>query len=419
NNTKAFRQVFRRFVYLLKEWNLIEGKTIAIDSFKIRASNSLKNNFNEKKLKRQLQYIDDQITEYEAQLDACDKEEEKNEIQQKIDKRKNQKTKYEDIRKELGNSNEEQISLTDPDSRAVVLHRNIVNVGYNIQASSDDKYKLLVEFDTGSVNDTHALATMAKQTKDLLGVETMDVLADKGYHTGEQIKECGENNITTYVSPKAPSTKDRGLYPVTAFDYNKENDTYTCPQGCQMHTNGKWYKHSENRKGRRGGYHFQRYTTTACKTCKSRHLCTQSKVNGRAIDRSEYAGVIEANSKRVKGNPDYYRQRQQVTEHMFGTMKRQQGFTHTLLRGRDKVLGEVGLMFIGYNLMRCISILGAKELINALNRSIYQIFLLQEGLFLGFLSHFLFSKEKSWSEKTLAFKSTELIQMRKLVYIYD
>ena len=101
-----------------------------------------------------------------------------------------------------------------------------------------------------------------------------------------------------------------------------------------------WQKHSENRKGRRGGYHFQRYTTTACKTCKCRHLCTQSKVNGRAIDRSEFAGVIEANSQQVKGNPDYYRQRQQVTEHMFGTMKQKQRFTHSLLRCQRKVYNE-------------------------------------------------------------------------------
>ena len=91
NNAKPFRAVFRKFVLLLKEWELIEGNTVAIDSFKIRASNSLKNNFNEKKLKRQIQYIDEQINQYQHMLDACDKQEDKEAIEQKTDHRKNQK----------------------------------------------------------------------------------------------------------------------------------------------------------------------------------------------------------------------------------------------------------------------------------------------------------------------------------------
>ena len=112
-----------------------------------------------------------------------------------------------------------------------MFQRNSVQAGYNVQASVDSKNKLLVEYDTGDVNDTHALAGMAIATKELLGVEKMDVLADKGYHTGGELMECGKENITTYVLPKAPSTKDTGLYPATSFMYNPKEDTYTCPEG--------------------------------------------------------------------------------------------------------------------------------------------------------------------------------------------
>ena len=165
NHSKAFRDVFRRFVCLLKEWNLIEGETVAIDSFKIRGSNSLKNNFNEAKLNRHLDYIDNQIAEYESLLDSNDSMEDKKEIEEKIAKRQEKRAKYEQIKADLEKSGEEQISLTDPDSRSVILHKNIINVGYNIQASTDAKHKLLVEYDTGDVNDTHALASMAIKTK--------------------------------------------------------------------------------------------------------------------------------------------------------------------------------------------------------------------------------------------------------------
>ena len=389
NHAKAFREVFRRFVCLLKDWELIDGETVAIDSFKIRGNNSLKNNFNDKKLNYHLAYIDAQISEYEALLDAADKKEDKKEIQEKIQERKEKQTKYKQAKKDLETSGEEQISLTDPDARAVILQRNIVNVGYNIQASSDSKHKFLVEYDTGNVNDTNALADIAINTKELLGVKHMNALADKGYHTGAEIHKCTERGIITYVSPKAPSTKDIGLYPITSFTYDPKNDLYVCPQGHQMRTNNTWYRHSDKRKGKKGAYSFRRYNTPACKICTSRHLCTQSKTNGRYIDRSEYAEVVEANAERVTKNPEYYRQRQQVTEHMFGTLKRQRGFTHTLVRGKDNVLGEVGLMFIGYNLSRCISVIGMEEFIKALKECCLAVSLIKIRLILRRFRRFL------------------------------
>jgi transposase len=142
-NKKAFREIFRRFVLLLKEWELIEGETIAIDSFKIRAVNSLKNNYNEKKIERHIAYIDEKISAYEAQLE--DKIEERQELEEKIAYQNKKKYKYHAIEEKLQTSGEDQISLTDPDAKAVILHRNIVNVGYNVQASGDSKNKLLVE----------------------------------------------------------------------------------------------------------------------------------------------------------------------------------------------------------------------------------------------------------------------------------
>jgi len=366
NHSRAFREVFRRFVCLLKEWKLVEGKTIAIDSFKVRGVNSLKKNFNQAKLKRHLDYIDKQLKEYEAMLDANDREEDKKELEAKIAERKEKQAKYKQVKEKLDNSSDEQISLTDPDSRSVILHRNIIHVGYNIQASSDAKNKLFVEYDTGDVNDTHALSPVAIKTKELLKVKEMDVLADKGYHTGVQLEQCKKNNIKTFVSPKAPSTKNIGLYLITDFVYDKQEDKYICPQGHQMHTNGNWSHHSDARKDGKGAFRFKRYHTSACKTCTSRHLCTRNKTNKRYIDRNEYADSIDENAKRIEQNPDYYRLRKQITEHPFGTLKRQRGFTHTLVCGKEKVMGEIGLMFIGYNLSRCITILGAEKLIKLL-----------------------------------------------------
>jgi len=353
NNTKAFKNAFRYFVLVLKDWDLVEGDVVAIDSFKIRAQNSLKNNFNQKKIDRHLRYIDEKIAEYEKQLDEEDQEGEHQELQGKIDHQQKKKQEYKRLEKELKDSGEYQISLTDPDARSVVMQRNSIHVGYNIQAVSDKKNKLLVHADTGSVNDTRALAPVALASKELLAKDSMIAIADKGYNTGEQLQICKDNDIITYVSPKESSTPYMKGFSIDQFEYNAETDTYTCPADEVLATNGSYYK--------KGNYRIKQYKTKACKCCTIKEQCTQNKT-GRLIERSEYQEVMEENRDRVLADPDYYRTRQQITEHQFGTIERQWGFTHTLMKGKEYVLSEVHLLFMIYNLRRSVSILGLKEL---------------------------------------------------------
>jgi len=365
NNSKAFKNAFRYFVLVLKDWELIDGDVIAIDSFKIRAQNSLKNNFNQKKIDRQIRYIDEKIAEYEKQLDDEEDEDESQAIQDKIDHQQTKKQEYKHIEKELKDSGQAQISLTDPDAKSVIMHRNIVNVGYNIQTASDQKHKLLVHTDTGSVNDTRELAPVALASKEVLEKDSMIALADKGYNTGEQLQICKDNDIITYVSPKASSKPYMKGFPVDQFEYDPQTDSYTCPAQEVLTTNGSYYD--------KGSYRIKPYKTNACKSCSIKQQCTQNKL-GRMIERSEYQEVIEENRDRVLADPDYYRTRQQITEHQFGTIERQWGFTHTLLKGKEAVLSEVHLLFMIYNLTRSVSILGLKELKNRLKNLIISIF---------------------------------------------
>ena len=140
DNPKAFKSVFGYFVALLKDRKLIDGKTIAIDSFKMRAQNSLKNNFNERKVKRHIYFIDKKIAEYEQALDKEFDESTK----EKLEHNQRKKENYQKIQKQLKQSGDGQIYITGSDSKAVVFQRNSVKVGYNIQAASDTKNKLLV-----------------------------------------------------------------------------------------------------------------------------------------------------------------------------------------------------------------------------------------------------------------------------------
>lgn len=377
-NATAFRALYRKFVYLLKQAELIDGETIAIDSFKVRGQNSLKNNFNEKKIARHLEHIDNKIAEYEQALDTADTNDDDKELMEnKIAIKSQRKAEYETMQQQLAESGQEQISTTDPDARAVILHRGIVNVDYNFQAVVDSKNKFIADFETGDVNDTRALAPVAISTKEVLRVETMNVLADKGYHTGDQLGKCAAANIVTFVLPKESASNDDDIYPITRFVYDSQANAYTCPAGETLTTNGTWHSHSL--RGKTAAFRFQRYNTPACKGCALREKCTKGKANGRNIDRSEFASFIEQNNQRVHQNPDYYRQRQQLAEHPWGTLKRQWGFDHVLVRGKTQVLGEISLAFIGYNLMRCVRILKNYDAFKSLLERHIALFLHQKS----------------------------------------
>src|SRR6266480_4197980 len=170
DNEKAIRKVFRYTVSIAKEFNLIGGKLVAGDSTKLRAQNSKKNNFNEGKIERHLAYIDAKLDEYNKALAEAD-EDNKQIIQQHIQKNIERKQKYEDMSRRLSNSGEYQISTSDPDSRQMMTRNNISEVAYNIQTVVDAKHKLPIDYKVTNNNDTRAMSSMLRRAKIILGTD--------------------------------------------------------------------------------------------------------------------------------------------------------------------------------------------------------------------------------------------------------
>ncbi len=367
DNPKALKQLFKLFVSFLKDAELIAGDTIAIDGTKSRAHNSKKANYNQKKIDKHKAYIDAKSQEYLDQLEQNDIQENpvaiKN-IQQKIERLKQNKIKYELLEEELKNSGEPQISTTDADARALLVQGQVVEVSYNIQAAVDSKHNLVVATHTINRNDKNALAAIALEVKENLALETFTVLVDKGYHNGRELHTCKQNNITTIVAvPEQGKSNENGTQPeylVSKFIYNKENNSYTCPEGKTLTTTGRWHKKTGRTED--SGYNFQKYRTPACKTCLVKDQCTSRK-GGRELDRSQYADAVEENHQRYKDNPQLYRKRQEINEHIFGTIKRKWGYNYTDLAGLEKVNGEHSLIMLVYNIKRSINILGVPDLI--------------------------------------------------------
>jgi transposase len=351
DNAAALKAAFRYFVIMLQDMELIEGQTIAIDSFKVRAQNNFRKNYSQQKIDRHIDYIDTKIEQFEQEMEEADAAE-REQLRLKITMQQKRRQKYEALDKKLADSGDTQISVTDPEAKALRVSNNGTDVGYCIQAATDQKHKLFVHAEIGAITDKRELAPIALEVKNLLDLKHFNALSDAGYSTGDQFEICKGAGVVTYSAPMPSTSPSHDCIPTAEFTYNKEEDYYLCPMGQQMHKVGN----ATNR-----GYYFATiYKTNACKTCSIREDCTKNKL-GRVLERSEHQDVIDENRERVLANPEYYKLRQQIIEHQFGILKRQWGFTFTLLKRKKNVMSEVHLLMMAYNLTRMIAIIGINE----------------------------------------------------------
>jgi transposase len=373
------QSMFRLYVQFLDEAGLLGKTTIAVDGSKFKAVNSRKNNYNQKKIDKHRQFIEDKTAKYLQELDELDQQEntkaadelqlKKEKITQGLAKLKERSIKYDHLQQQLDDTTDKQISITDADSRSIIIVKNIVEVAYNTQNAVDDKHKLIVHTQATNTNDGKALyqaATQAKQNLQLQKEDSLVVLADKGYHTGAELQQCQQDNMITHVAYKEqPGVKHiANEFLAESFNYDKLTDTYRCPAGAVLTSLGTW--HNKKGEANETSYRFKTYRTDACKTCALKHQCT--KLPKRIIQRSEYQDAVDVNDNNIKKNPQYYKRRQAICEHPFGSIKRHWGYTHTLLKGLQKVNGEMNLIMFCYNFMRTQNILGAEKMLQAIEK---------------------------------------------------
>jgi transposase len=356
DNPIAIKKVFRATVQIAKHFDLIGGKLIAGDSTKLRAQNSKKNNFNQSKIDRHIAYIDNKLEEYTRALAENDGDN-RQIIQDEIKKQQERKEQYRDLEKQLKESGEKQISTSDPESRQIMERNNITEVAYNVQTTVDSKNCIPIDYKVTNENDSKAMGNMVQRAKSILRTNDFTVLYDKGFHTGSELKIAQDMGVETIVAiPGVPSTSQapNPAFNYEFFIYNKEEDTYTCPLGQMLRTNGSWYN---GRTSSGNIIQFKQYKTKACRKCPAHSQCTRSK-KGRIIHRSEYAEYYERNRINTIEKERLYKRRQAIVEHPYGTIKRQWGFSYILTKkGINRANSDVGFMFIAYNLRRIANIL--------------------------------------------------------------
>jgi transposase len=251
-----------------------------------------------------------------------------------------------------------QISLTDPDARAMATNgKGTGIVGYNVQTAVDAKHHLIVAHEvTNAGSDRAQLSKMAGQAQEATGHEALTVLADRGYFKGEEILACEQAGITPYVpKPLTSGAKAEGRFGKQDFVYIAEEDEYRCPAGERLTWRFDNVEH---------GLTLRNYWASTCPTCPIKPQCTTGKE--RRVKRWEHEAIIDAMQRRLDQAPDIMRIRRQTVEHPFGTIKTWMGSTHFLTRTLKRVSTEMSLHVLAYNLKRVIAILGVGALMAAI-----------------------------------------------------
>ena len=320
DNGPALRQMCARFVELCRRMGLLATASVAIDGSKFKAVNNRDRNFTRAKVERRRAQLEESVARYLSQLDTADRQEptealavKTTRLNEKLAKLKEEIGKLAAYEKRMLASPDQQVSLTDPDSRSMATSgRGSGVVGYNVQVAVDTEHHLIITHEvTNSGSDRAQLANVAKQAKAVLQTDKLEAVADRGYFSSPQILACHEAGITvTLPKPMTSGAKAEGRFGRQDFVYIAEEDAYRCPVGERL-----TYRYTNEEAGKV----LRRYWTTACSKCALKSQCTTGPE--RRIARWEHEHLLDAVQQRLDANPQAMRQRRETVEHPFGTMK--------------------------------------------------------------------------------------------------
>ena len=434
DNAKALKNVFRAFAKICMKLGLYQKELLAVDGSKFRAVNSKDNCYNTEALEKKLARIDEHIAEYLKQMDTADDAEPEGlavmpeRVKDAVRELTERKEKYQGYLKELQESGETQLLTTDPEARR--MHsKDGFHCCYNVQTAVDDGNHLIAEYEVTNHNTDQGLLTeVAQSAKEMLQVDTIEAVADKGYESREDILNCVMNGIVPNVALKYDkeervyaidyveneiteqernSTKPEDIqkcisagvlpscYEGTAIQVEmkeqskiscfllNDNGTVTCPTGNIMS------------KLRTRGQNMIYGNHDACRQCPNR--CTGAG-KGKAVSFGPGVKVVPVkmygnsagNFNRlpegtvlynsfhrkdkalrqvilhIRPDPKKLKQRMCLSEHPFGTVKWYGGAHYLLCKGKEKAAAELGLSFLAYNLRRAINLVGIDALIAAM-----------------------------------------------------
>ena len=354
DNSPALVGACRAFVLFCRDQGLIGGRTVAIDGSKFRAAASPRRIMGRREIDKISARIDARVAEYLAKLDEADAQKaepaDTSQVRSALETLKSRAAALEAMRAALDESGRSTVVQGEIDARPMGVGAARKPPSYNLQAAVDTGTSLILHHDvTTEATDNRLLHPVAKEAKQVLRAARLRVVADAGYSNGAQAAACEHEGIEPCVPANRAINNTGDFFDRRAFLYDAENDIYTCPGGRTL-----------VRKEVLPAKHIVRYAARDCSGCPLKPRCTSG--SRRSLKRHLHDDALQRMNARVVADPGLMRLRRATAEHPFGTIKRMSGGGRFLTRGLDKVRGEAALSVLAYNMIRAITLLGARTL---------------------------------------------------------
>ena len=379
DHKEPLKQILTQCARLCVKLDLIEGNTLFVDGSKFRANAGKSQSKRVDKWERYRTHVEKRIEELLEECQKVDETEKESlvKINKELSNRRSLKAKIDQLLTEMEPDTETKnkdssknqrksssINGTDPDCK-IMKGRQGSHACYNGQLVTDDEHGLAVSLQASTaMNDLNELSKQVEQAEKVLDKPAKTICADAGYSSFEDLKPLVDEGKPLIVPNNEQAKKEAKDNPFakSAFRYDQQNDTYTCPAGQLLYR----YYYEANRDR----YEYRLKSRSTCSFCVHFGKCTSSKV-GRSILRLGNQQIKDSLAQVYESEEGQhiYAQRKMKVEHPFGHIKRNLGAGTFLLRGLSGVNAELSLLATSFNLARMITILGGvKPLVQELRK---------------------------------------------------
>lgn len=361
---QAIVGLFSQTVLVCKEHGLIDFEVLAIDSIKVRANASHKQNKNKKGIEKERKKIEERLEhlfkeagegeESEAEISTLMNRKARletaaGELERRIEKR--MKGKGEKQREKV--EKREKINLTDPDSHTMQQRNGERNPSYSMTTTTDTKTDIITNIQVNEEdNDGAALLPAIEGSEERSGKRHNLVLADPAFSSIDNLEKLEREHIEALIPDRRMEAEERdelskGAYDRSKFVYRPEEDVYVCPAGRRL---------ERLKEATMNGRRYTKYANQeACAHCVQRGECT--KRDARFISRDQNEKVKESMREKFKSeeNKELYKRRAHSSEAPYGHIKHNLKFRQLMRRGMEKVRMEMALLGILNNGLKLAS----------------------------------------------------------------
>jgi len=359
---RAFiEEIFTQTVIISYDRELLDFEILAIDSMKIRANASHKQDKNQRGLEKEEKKVKKRIKEFldkvekevddNNEIDALKRREEKLLSAKKLladrirDKCKGLKTNKEKIEAQ------EKINVTDPDAHKMQQANGEINPSYSITTAVDTKSDIITHFQVNEEdNDNRALIPAIEGSIEKTGMKHKCVDADSGFFSMGNIEILMGLKQDSLIPDKRfdvdeSGNHSKGMYDRFYFKYIEDEDIYLCPRGHRLRNSASFYNNT-------GRLCYRYENLPACKDCIDKKECTKGKCRTITRDANEKIKEEMRDKLRIPENKEIYKMRAHAAESPYGNIKHNLKFRTFMRRGRERVKVEIGLLCMLHNIMK-------------------------------------------------------------------